>query len=123
MVTGSRYQSWHALGLKELLFHPVLFEGLHGNIRDTWVEGITEETPIYITSSPAEWSNDDIGLGWLSQAFDRFTKEKVGRCWRLLLDGHGSHFTWDFWAFCDRNRILLMIYPPMPPTVFRHWMW
>jgi hypothetical protein len=91
----------------------IIFEGLHGNIRDTWVEGITEETPIFATSSPTGWSNDEIGLAWLSQVFDRHTKEKARRSWRLLLlDGHGSHITQPFLAFCDRNRILLIIYPP-----------
>ena len=91
----------------------LIFEGLHGNIRDTWVEEITKETPMFVTSSPTGWSNDDIGLAWLSQVFDRYTKKKAGRCWRLLLlDGHGSHITKPFLAFCDRNRILLMIYPP-----------
>jgi hypothetical protein len=144
----------------------VIFEGLHGNIRDTWVEEITEDTPIFVvgtekrrekvvvlrelqraiiytrelskqvteghvstafiaysvnegarltfvTSSPTGWSNDDIGVAWLELVFDRFTKEKAGRCWRLLLlDGHGSHITWEFLAYYDRNRILLMIYPP-----------
>jgi hypothetical protein len=91
----------------------LIFEGLHGNIRDTWVDGISQETPIFATSSPTGWSNDDIGLAWLVQVFDRYTKEKAGRSWRLLLlDGHGSHITMPFLAFCTRNRILLMIYPP-----------
>jgi hypothetical protein len=91
----------------------LIFEGLHGNIRDTWVEEITEETPIFATSSPTGWSNDEIGLAWLIQVFDRHTKEKAGRCWRLLLlDGYGSHITTPFLTFCDRNRILIMIYPP-----------
>jgi hypothetical protein len=58
------------------------------------VEGITEDTPIFVTSSPTGWSNDDIGVAWLELVFDRFTKEKAGRCWRLLLlDGLGSHIT------------------------------
>jgi hypothetical protein len=40
----------------------VVFEALHGNIRDTWVEGITKETQIFATSLPTGWSNDKIGL-------------------------------------------------------------
>jgi hypothetical protein len=91
----------------------IIFEGLHGNIRDTWVEEITEETPIFATSSPTRWSNDEIGLAWLIQVFDRYTKEKAGRYWRLLLlDSHGSHITTSFLSFCSRNRILIIIYPP-----------
>jgi hypothetical protein len=91
----------------------LIFEGLHGNIRDTWVEEITEETPVFATPSPTGWSNDEIGLARLIQVFNQYTKEKAGRCWRLLLlDGHGSHITKPFLAFCVRNRIFLMIYPP-----------
>jgi hypothetical protein len=100
----------------------VVFEALHGNFTDTWMEGITEETQIFTTSSPTGRINDKIGVAWLSQVFDRYTNEKAGRCWRLLfLDGQGSHTTCDFLAFCVRNRILLMIYPPMLPTTFRCW--
>ena len=45
--------------------------------------------------------------------FDRFTKAKARRKYRLLiLDGHGSHVTIDFINYCDRNKILLTILPP-----------
>jgi hypothetical protein len=71
------------------------------------------EDRVYISSSPSRWTNNDIGLAWLKQVFDRSTKEKAGRSYRLLiLDGHGSHLTMDFIEYCDRNRILLAIYPP-----------
>jgi hypothetical protein len=71
------------------------------------------EDRVYISSSPSGWTNNDIGLSWLKQVFDRSTKEKAERSYRLLiLDGHGSHLTMDFIEYCDRNRILLAIYPP-----------
>jgi hypothetical protein len=45
--------------------------------------------------------------------FDRCTKAKARRSYRLLvLDGHGSHVTMDFINYCDKNRILLAIFPP-----------
>jgi hypothetical protein len=45
--------------------------------------------------------------------FNRYTKAKARRRWRLLLlDGHGSHITADFIDFCDANSILLAIFPP-----------
>lgn len=68
---------------------------------------------MYISSSPSSWTNNDIGLSWLKQVFNRSTKEKAGRSYRLLiLDGHRSHLTIDFIKYCDRNRILLAVYPP-----------
>ena len=49
----------------------------------------------------------------MEQVFDRYTKKKARRAWRLLIiDGHGSHVTMDFLNYCDRNRILVCIYPP-----------
>lgn len=45
--------------------------------------------------------------------FDRCTKEKARRQWRLLiLDGHRSHVTMDFIDYCDQNKILLAVFPP-----------
>ena len=52
-------------------------------------------------------------MAWLKQVFERFTKPKARRDYRLLiLDGHGSHVSTDFIDFCDGNRILLAIFPP-----------
>jgi hypothetical protein len=45
--------------------------------------------------------------------FDRSTKLKARQSYRLLiLDSYGSHLTIDFIKYCDRNQILLAIYPP-----------
>ena len=54
-----------------------------------------------------------MGLAWLEQVFNRFTKEKARRSWRLLIiDGHGSHLTMRFIDYCDKHRILLAVFPP-----------
>jgi hypothetical protein len=45
--------------------------------------------------------------------FDRYTKEKCRRRYRLLiLDGHGSHVTEQFIDYCYQHRILLAVFPP-----------
>jgi hypothetical protein len=65
--------------------------------------------------TPTGWSNNDVGLAWLEQVFDCYTKQKAryGRDYRLLiLDGYGSHLTMAFINYCDYNRILLMVLPP-----------
>jgi len=87
--------------------------GLEG-LLSGWVEDINpEEHSAFITSFPSGWSNDEIGLAWLEQVFDRCTREKARRSYRLLiLDGHGSHVTMDFINYCDQNRILLAVFPP-----------
>ncbi|KAF1925194.1 DDE-domain-containing protein, partial [Didymella exigua CBS 183.55] len=59
------------------------------------------------------WTNNSVGLAWVEQLFDRYTKKKARRSWRLLIvDGHGSHLTMAFIDYCDRHRILLLIFPP-----------
>src|SRR5687768_12382568 len=57
--------------------------------------------------------NNDIGLEWLEQVFDRETHPKTRSLRRLLIvDGHRSHPTKNFIDYCDKNRILLCILPP-----------
>jgi hypothetical protein len=92
----------------------IMYDGKNENIRDTWVDEISEEKhQVFITSSDSGWTNDDLGLAWLRNVFDRSTKEKCRRSWRLLiLNGHGSHVTIEFINYCDENRILLAIFPP-----------
>jgi hypothetical protein len=83
-------------------------------IQSSWVKDIDpRKHSVHFTTSPTGWSNNDIGLAWLEQVFDRYTKAKARRKWRLLiLDGHGSHVTMDFITYCDDNKILLCILPP-----------
>jgi hypothetical protein len=92
----------------------IIYQAKNGAIRDTWVADITAgEHSVHVSSSPSGWTNNDIGLSWLREVFDRYTKEKCRRSYRLLiLDGHGSHVTMDFIEYCHQNRILLAIFPP-----------
>lgn len=68
---------------------------------------------IHATSLPTGWTNNDIGLAWLTQVFDRYTKQKARQNYCLLIvDGHGSHLTRDFLEYCYQNRIIVAILPP-----------
>jgi hypothetical protein len=68
---------------------------------------------VFVANSTSGWTNNDIGLAWLEQLFEHYTKQKARRQWRLLLvDGHGSHLTRKFVEFCDANKILLAVFPP-----------
>lgn len=92
----------------------LIYQASSTNIQSSWVEDLNpQHHQAFITVSESGWSNNEIGLAWLQQVFDRRTKAKAGRSYRLLiLDGHGSHLTMDFIDYCDQNRILLAIYPP-----------
>ncbi|RYN73047.1 hypothetical protein AA0120_g12656 [Alternaria tenuissima] len=97
----------------EALPPALIYEGTSG-IQSSWVDDVeVGQHQVFFANSPTGWSNNDLGLAWLEQVFDRFTKPKARRGWRLLiLDGHGSHVTADFIEYCDTNRILLAIFPP-----------
>ncbi|KAL5400226.1 hypothetical protein PMIN03_013118 [Paraphaeosphaeria minitans] len=92
----------------------LIYEAANKGIQSAWVDEIRAgEHEVFITSSPSGWTNNDTGLAWPEQVFDRCTKEKTRQSYRLLiLDGHGSHITMNFINYCDQNKILLAILPP-----------
>ena len=92
----------------------LIYQSTSGSIQDSWLQALDHEThQVRISSSSSGWTNNDVGLAWLKQVFDRGTKAKARSSYRLLiLDGHGSHLTIDFIEYCDQNKILLAVYPP-----------
>jgi hypothetical protein len=91
----------------------LIFAAESKNIQSTWVSNLDKKKhSVFTMVSSSGWSNNDAGLAWLEQAFNRFTKRKAHGNWRLLiLDGHGSHITMDFDKLCNKYHILLAIYP------------
>ncbi|KAH7563685.1 hypothetical protein BM1_00732 [Bipolaris maydis] len=91
----------------------VIFEGKSG-LHDDWVQHLQPDLhQMFFATSDSGWSNNELGVSWLKQVFDRQTKDKAKRDYRLLLlDGHGSHITPDFIDYCDSHRILLAVLPP-----------
>ena len=92
----------------------LIYQGAKSNIQSPWVQDIKpKQHKVFVGASPSGWSNNELGLAWLEQVFNRFTKKKARRNWRLLiLDGHGSHVTLEFIEYCHQNKILLLIFPP-----------
>ena len=92
----------------------LIYQANSMNIQSSWVEDLNpEHHQAFIVASESGWSNNHIGLAWPQQVFDRLTRRKAGRLYRLLiLDGHGSYVSMDLIDYCDCNRILLAIYPP-----------
>jgi hypothetical protein len=92
----------------------LIFQGANGAVQSSWVDALQAgEHSVFTTSSPSGWSNNDIGLAWLKQVFDRETRRHASTGYRLLLlDGHGSHVTMDFIEYCNDNKILLFVLPP-----------
>jgi hypothetical protein len=92
----------------------LLYESANSTIQSSWVEEIKPGVhSVFVSSTRSGWTNNEAGLAWLEQIFNRFTKTKARRKYPLLiLDGHGSHVTMNFINYCDKNKILLAILPP-----------
>lgn len=72
-----------------------------------------EKHHCYFTTSLSGWTNNEIGLSWLEQVFDRETMDKARTRYRLLVvDGHRSHLTQKFLDYCRAHKIFLAILPP-----------
>jgi hypothetical protein len=91
----------------------LIYQGPSPDVRLSWLEDFEPANRgAYFACSENGWSNDDLGVNWLERVFNRETKEKAGRGWRLLiLDGHHSHVNLQFIDYADRNRILLAVLP------------
>jgi hypothetical protein len=91
----------------------IVFEA-KGGLCDAWLRNVDPEKHYcFFTTSLSGWSNDEVGLAWLKNVFERCTKSKARSSYCILiLDGHGSHLTEDFISFCDANKILLHVFPP-----------
>ena len=103
-----------AICVDRIVLSPTLiYQATTGNIQDTWLEDFnSDEHSCFFSSTPTGWTNDNLGLEWLS-IFDRETKGKAQRDWRLLIiNGHGSHVNMRFIDYCNKHKILLVIYPP-----------
>ncbi|KAF1922213.1 DDE-domain-containing protein [Didymella exigua CBS 183.55] len=92
----------------------IIYAGQPNSLQSSWMEDLDAgKDSIYSTATPSGWSNDEVGLAWLEQVFERETASKTRSSWRLLiLDSHSSHITMAFIDYCSRHKILLLIYPP-----------
>ena len=92
----------------------LIYQSDSGNLQDTWLQAFEPDIHrIRFSASPSGWTNNEIGLAWLKDVFDRNTRAKARHSWRLLIvDGHGSHVSMEFIEYCSAHKILLFIYPP-----------
>ncbi|BCR85148.1 transposase [Aspergillus chevalieri] len=74
----------------------------HSDMPGNWILGV----------SPNGYISDEIAFEWIKH-FDKHTKQRCAGVYRLLLmDNHGSHLTYEFIEYCEKNRILLYSFPP-----------
>jgi hypothetical protein len=62
----------------------LIYQAVSGDIQDTWLQDFNpNDHHCFFTSSPSGWTNDELGYAWLTTLFDRETKAKARRRWRL----------------------------------------
>jgi hypothetical protein len=65
-----------------------------------------------IALSENGWTNNELGLKWVMDVFDKHTAHRtVGKYRLLILDGHGSHATPEFDKFCSERSIITLCMP------------
>ena len=66
-----------------------------------------------IATSPNGWTTDSIGLHWLKEVFEPYSRNhSVGAKQLLILDSHSSHLTAGFDTFCYESGIICLCMPP-----------
>jgi hypothetical protein len=91
----------------------LIYKGDSGDLMSTWVDEVSTDSQAHFTVSSNGWSNNIIGLAWLQQVFERYTKPTRATQRRLLIvDGHSSHVNMAFVDWADQHGIILLILPP-----------
>jgi hypothetical protein len=89
-----------------IIFEAVMHQSIwyeNGILPYDWSIGVSENG----------WTNNEIGLIWLKNVFDKYTKDRtIGRYRLLILDGHGSHVTPEFDQYCLDHQIIVLCMPP-----------
>ncbi|RAL61074.1 hypothetical protein DID88_010415 [Monilinia fructigena] len=82
------------------------------NTNSAWIPKDTPQSWQFSTSTNG-WASNSHGLEWLKRVFEPESKKVSGDRPRLLImDGHSSHITGSFIAFCIEKDIDLLILPP-----------
>ena len=76
-------------------------------ILEKWAQQNDLNDDVLLTTSPTSYSNDDLAIDWLKH-FDKHSRKGQVGAWRMLiLDGYGSHMTYEFFTYAKRNQIEL----------------
>ena len=92
----------------------LIYQGESGDIQDTWIDEFDHNTEsAYFAASKKGWTNESLGMSWLTKVFEPQTRSKAGYRMRLLIvGGHSSHLNMKFMDFCGVHRIVLGFLPP-----------
>jgi len=66
--------------------------------------------PAGFALSKTGWTNDKVGLLWLTHHFEPNTQSTTSHPRLLIIDGHSSHLTLKFIEFCFTHEIQLLFF-------------
>ena len=88
----------------------IIFDG-KVHISSWYIDALPRDWTIAVSENG--WTNNSLGLTWLTDVFEKHTKDRTKGVYRLLiLDGHGSHSTPEFDLFCTEHSIITLCMPP-----------
>lgn len=87
----------------------LIFKGK--NVNSEWIPDSIPPGWTFTTSNKG-WTNDTLGYEWLISQFQPFISQFSNSRTLLLIDGHSSHLTERFIAFCIKSNIDLFLLPP-----------
>lgn len=84
-----------------------------GSHQAAWYQEPAIKNDWVLARSQNGWTTDEIGLAWLKETFEPYSKRlSTGAKRLLILDGHSSHQTAGFDDFCKENAIICLCMPP-----------
>ncbi|EIW72019.1 hypothetical protein TREMEDRAFT_58164 [Tremella mesenterica DSM 1558] len=90
----------------------LIYKGVYGQVCESWTSEVLPSDEIFMGASEKGWTDDNLGLQWLTEVFDKSTTSKQLRRRLLIVDGHSSHVNYTFLQLCDSLRIAVCILPP-----------
>ena len=92
----------------------LIYQRESGDLQTSWLEDYNHKTnQAYFAASIKGWTNENLGMSWLTKVFEPQTRSKSGYRKRLLIvDGHSSHLNKRFMDFCEQHGIILGFMPP-----------
>jgi hypothetical protein len=77
-----------------------------------WYEGSSLPADWAIATTQNGWTNNKMDLEWLKHFDEHTINRSVGTYRLLILDGHESHHSADFEAYCKENKVITLCMPP-----------
>jgi hypothetical protein len=76
-----------------------------------WYEGSSLPSDWAIATTQNGWTNNETGFEWLKHFDEHTINRSVGTYRLLILDGHESHRSADFEAYCKEKKIITLYMP------------